>query len=349
MNTNPMVRHEHTLIAQHAADWLRRLQSDDITEHAAFIAWLRQSPLHVQEMLLAMAVEDALEGMDAQRRIDLDALVAAASGNVVPLRIADPAVAPVRNKPSTRWRWIAGAAAAVLLVVALGLMLPASLGRTQYATELGEQRAVSLDDGSLVYLNTLSRVRTNFSATARDIYLLEGQAMFRVTHDADRPFRVHTDTAVIQAIGTQFDVRRLQGRTEVAVIEGVVKVSTAVAVKVDTALPTSQKLAAGQATAVSSTVAPVPPPHTADVKDIMAWQQRRLVFRKDPLADIAEEFNRYGRVKMRIEGPALRAREFSGTFDADDPALLLSFLERDTTVVVERRGGEIYIRPRSTP
>ncbi|MBL8266493.1 FecR family protein [Steroidobacter sp.] len=347
MTANSIARQEHQLIAQHAADWLRRLQSGDPAEHAAFIAWLKQSPLHVQETLLAMSVDDALDGFDSQRRIDLDVLLGDAR-NVVPLR-TDTRVAASIKHPSRKKRWLMSLAASVLLAVTAGLLLPSLLNRTKFETTLGEQRAISLEDGSVVHLNTLSRIRTDYSASARDIYLLEGQAIFRVAHDAQRPFRVHTDTAIVQAIGTQFDVRQLAGRTQVAVIEGVVQVSTLPAGKVEQA-PAPQQLRAGQIVAVGlaagSATEPVPAPKVTDVKDITAWQQRRLVFRKDRLSDIAAEFNRYGRVKMNVEGEQLRAREFSGTFDADDATLLLSFLERDTSVSVERTGNEIRIRPR---
>jgi transmembrane sensor len=346
MTTNAMARTEQLLIAQHAADWLRRLQSADAAEHAAFLDWLRQSPLHVQEMLLSMSVDDALDGFDAQRRIDLNALLSDDS-NVLPLRIAMPEVTAAPKKRWLRTNWGIGLAASMVLLVTLGFLLPWLLSGTQFETTLGEQRAISLEDGSVVHLNTLSRIRTAYTANARDIYLLEGQAIFRVAHDASRPFRVHTDSAIVQAIGTQFDVREIEGRTQVAVIEGVVQVSVLSPKEVKLALPAPQQLRAGQVVALSSPTGDIAPLPTTEVKDVTAWQQRRLVFRKDQLADIAAEFNRYGRAKLRVEGDELRARRFSGTFDADDPALMLSFLERDSTVVVERHDREIRIYPRA--
>lgn len=61
-------------------------------------------------------------------------------------------------------------------------------------------------------------------------------------------------------------------------------------------------------------------PAAVDVADMMAWWQHRLVFRKQTLADIAFEFNRYNRKpQIRVEGEALQARQFNGVFDADDP------------------------------
>lgn len=65
-----------------------------------------------------------------------------------------------------------------------------------------------LNDGSIVYLNTRSRVEEQFSRQARNVRLLEGEAMFSVEHDRARPFRMISDDTVIQAIGTQFNVYR---------------------------------------------------------------------------------------------------------------------------------------------
>jgi hypothetical protein len=59
--------------------------------------------------------------------------------------------------------------------------------------------------------------------------------------------------------------------------------------------------------------------HTiVDASDAVAWQQRRLVFRRQTLANIVEEFNRYNHQQVRVEGAEALARVYSGVFDADD-------------------------------
>ena len=60
--------------------------------------------------------------------------------------------------------------------------------------------------------------------------MLRGEALFRVHHDAGRPFRVYTDDAIVQAVGTQFDVYRRDDGTVVSVLEGRVDVTPAAAV-----------------------------------------------------------------------------------------------------------------------
>lgn len=350
MNTTLLAHQEEAVVAHAAADWLRRLQRVDFSERAAFLAWLRQSPLHVRELLLALAMDEALDGMDAKKRIDLEGLIASVSNKGLPLHADVPDHAVIRKRFAPRWAAVA--IAAVLAVVSVSLYWSPLAFFTRgdtYITKLGEQRGVPLQDGSVIYLNTESRVREEYSKTARDVYLLEGQAIFQVKHDANRPFRVHTNNAVVQAIGTKFDVRRLDGSTEVGVIEGVVKIGTSnpspqVAAESEAAAP--QKLVAGQAITIDAASGRVSAPQTLDVADIAAWQQRRLVFRKEALATIAAEFNRYNRVAIRIEDATVGARRFSGTFQADDPALLIGFLERDPTLVIQRQPEAIVITAR---
>src|SRR5690606_30551494 len=102
-----------------------------------------------------------------------------------------------------------------------------------YTTSVGEQRAVELPDGTAVAINARSCLRVAFSGHARAVYLYDGQAMFTVAKDASRPFRVYVvapgrspagNGAVIQALGTKFDVQRRADRVEVAVIEGMVQI-----------------------------------------------------------------------------------------------------------------------------
>src|SRR5262249_31967908 len=110
-----------------------------------------------------------------------------------------------------------------------------------YRTGVGEQRRVELADGSVVHLNSKSRVRVIYSDRARDFRLLEGEALFKVGHDAARPFRVRAGDNLIRALGTQFNVLRRPSGTTVQVIEGAVQVST----HADEKSPAAAQLARG--------------------------------------------------------------------------------------------------------
>jgi transmembrane sensor len=191
-------------------------------------------------------------------------------------------------------------------------------------------------------LNTHSRVALRFSNQLREVRLLQGEALFRVHHDATRPFRVYTADAVIQAVGTQFNVYERADGTEVAVIEGRVSVTAEshppreIATRSVGASEEAHVARSGQ---VSVRSAP-------DVSDVLAWRERRLVFKQETLGRIVSEFNRYSDRQIRLEGADAKSRLFSGVFDVDDPESLAQVLTRDATLSVRNSDNGIVISSR---
>jgi transmembrane sensor len=106
-----------------------------------------------------------------------------------------------------------------LVAVCLGWWLTFSPAE-QFQTKVGEQRSVVLADGSRVTLNTASKIEVRLQADHRVVQLLQGEALFEVAHDAQRPFDVHAGHVVVRAVGTQFDIDRRATRTVVTVVEG---------------------------------------------------------------------------------------------------------------------------------
>lgn len=333
-------------IAEEAAQWLLELEEPG-ADQARFAAWLEASPRHVEEFLLASATWHAFDTMDRNRAIDVAQLLASARSNVEPL---DVGVAIDRREPSAapgRWRPMRQRLAAALTLLAVGCLLWFGVvdRGTDYVTGVGEQRAFKLPDGSLVTLNTRSRVVVRFTPEARVIELVQGEALFSVQHDTQRPFRVLAGGAAVQAVGTQFNVHRGADATTVAVLEGIVQVSSldGAAAGGNAQTSTADRINAGEQAQVSATGQVLH--HTnAELERVMAWRERRLVFRDEPLANVADEFNRYNNTRLVIEGAATRERRMSGVFNADDPGALIAFLDRDPTLSVQSQQGSVVIR-----
>ena len=342
--------HEVLNIAQQAADWLRIMQTPELEDDEGFLNWLKESPLHVREFLLAYRMDQKLGHMDSARQIDVEALISRISPNVLPIgaRAASPVLHAMPRERTWAIRIAAGVAFLTLAVLTMQFFKgPDGI----YATNVGEQRTFALDDGSLVFLNTHSRVQVRFDQRWRDVYLQDGQALFEVRHDAARPFRVHAGSSIIQAIGTQFDVRRFTDRVTVSVVEGTVQVSTTNEYPAKHAAVVPAKVTAGQAATIIDAGGQIGPSVRTDTGAVVAWRQQQLVFEQAPLTQIVAEFNRYNRSpQLRVGNEEIGSRRFNGVFGARHPESLLLYLAKtNNTLVFEHRGDEVIIRVRPGP
>ena len=73
------------------------------------------------------------------------------------------------------------------------------------------------------------------------------------------------------------------------------------------------------------------------IESVMAWTERRLVFRDQPLIAVIGEFNRYRMQPLVLDDPELAAVKISGVFDLSDTESLIAYLGAYETVQVDRR------------
>lgn len=335
--------------AHGAAYWLATLSDESCTdgERQQFSEWLRASARNIEEFLkLSTLVRTANRRAELWPDHSVASLIAEAkaSSNVAALKS--------RITPSNtliQRRVLPWVMAASIALVALGAALIVSDGRwtswpsATYQTVVGEQRSITLDDGSIVELNSRSQLRTRFTRNLRAVELIEGEAIFRVSKDADRPFRVRTGATDIVVVGTAFNVNADRSRTIVTVLEGRVRVdrraSTAGAPGADPANAAPIELAVGEQLTVAH-ARPVVRVSLPDTEKVTSWTQRRLIFDETSIAAAAAEFARYSPRQIRIDDAGIAARTITGVFDATDPAALVEFLRADETVaVVAERDG----------
>jgi len=258
---------------------------------------------------------------------------------------------------------------ALLVVGSVGAWIYSE--RNTYRTAIGEQRSLTLSDGSIVELNARSKIRVVYGPAERDVELLSGQALFRVARDSTRPFIVTTDNARVRAVGTQFDVYRKPIGTTVTVLEGRVSVlpengagnpstnpktrsahpASRVHPRPDTTAGTAAILAdnsddvllsAGEQATVTGTSAERNA--SPNVTAATAWTRHQLVFDGTPLRDVIEEFSRYSPHRLVIDSPELADLKISGQYISADPQSLLRFLSLQTGVTITDTNGETHIR-----
>lgn len=216
------------------------------------------------------------------------------------------------------WKNVSAAAAMIVLVVlSISVFIDMRPQHSQIAartfhTAIGETREVVLKDGSLMKLNTNSMATTKFSRDQRLVELSDGEAFFDVVRDENRPFLVRALGGEVRVMGTAFNLRNRCGKVMVEVARGRVMVR-----KLGTRennINAQAIVSADQWVSYRKWEGPEKV-QTGHLKCALAWQEEKLVFHSEPLADVLKQIEDYYpvRIKLAHSGPA---RELmTGTFD----------------------------------
>lgn len=333
-------------LSEQAAHWWVVLNGEDCTQSDCreFATWVSQGPDRVEAYLQTVTAMSTLRSSRVQwPTTPVETLVreARAVRKVETL----PTRGVLAEKPRLLGRlmpWAAGIAAMLLLAMSPFLLTEPT---QRFRTDVGEQLSVRLGDGSLMTLNTDSNVEVSFDPKHRAVRLISGEALFQVAHEPARPFDVTAGRANIRAVGTEFNVNRRHANTTVTVLEGRVIVSAREIGGGNAA--TSATVPGGTTSAaleardrlVMEDSGPVSIGRIGDIEAVKAWTARRLVFENHPLGEIAEEFNRFNRKKIRIADETLRQQEVTGMFKADDPQSFLAFVADIPGVTVHEADG----------
>ena len=200
---------------------------------------------------------------------------------------------------------------------------PGSVTVRDYETPVGGYEKAYLSDGSLMQLNTASRVQVRYSSDRREILLEQGEAIFSVMHMQNRPFVVRADNLVAAAVGTVFSVRLYgNGPVEVLVEEGRVAISARGGASWSTILtPGSRAILEGEALHMREI-------GIDEVEGQLLWAKGELQFKSTTLEAAIREFNRYNRHQIVIDGSPAPQVMIGGVFGTSDPEAFLASLQR---------------------
>ncbi|HZI26677.1 MAG TPA: FecR domain-containing protein [Gemmatimonadaceae bacterium] len=342
-------------VAQQAGTWFIANQSGSLeqAERADFMAWLKASPIHVEEYLGVALVAHDLPAAAEDPRLPLESLLELARADdtdrVVPIEASLSVREPARRIRAPYRRSFATSIAAVALLLAASVLWWMRDGEflglpKAYQTAHGEQAVAQLPDGTELHLNTDSAVTVRYTRSERVVEIARGQALFTVARDDHRRFRVAAGDVHVVAVGTRFDSYRRPDATIVTVVEGSVAVLSGSPPPpgVTGFPPGALRVNAGYQVHVDTggvSAQPIP----VDVQQTVAWLQRKIAFEQRPLGEVADEFNRYVPIPIEIDEAALRALPISGVFDAYDIDSFVAFLQALDGVRVERTNARIRV------
>ncbi|MEM7190939.1 MAG: FecR domain-containing protein, partial [Pseudomonadota bacterium] len=218
-----------------------------------------------------------------------------------------------RRSKGRRFLQVAAAAAAAIVLALAGPDL-LILTQADYVTATAEVQEINLPDGTKVHLGADSAMTVDMKAATRRIDLLQGEALFEVTHDQNRPFLVSSGDLLVRVTGTTFHV---QASGSVAVGSGSVEVAT---------LSESQteELKAGDWARLDRGGAMTR--GTAPPEDITSWIDGRLIVRNRTIGDVIDDLSRYHRGRIIVTATDLTSRRVTGVYKTGDPIAALRLL-----------------------
>jgi transmembrane sensor len=283
-----------------AAVWVTDLHGPERSEalEAALRRWLAEDPRHAKAFELATDAWQRSGNLQLPLGADATQRMRGPRLNLAPLTLAG--------------------ALSLALVLAAGFYW---LKDPTLTTGYGEQKIVDLSDGTEVTLNANSRLTVSYSTHLREVTLLRGEALLNVTKHQDRPFVVIAGSRKVIALGTQFDVCQAEsGSTSYAVtlIEGRIAVQPLTAPNLwPASSSTAVILAPGERLRFAANAPDMR--DTPPLERVTAWQHGQLIFEDTSLREAAQEFNRYGKRRIRIDPSVADTLRVGGVFRIGDP------------------------------
>jgi len=302
-----------------AGEWIARRDHSDwnAQNQSELDAWLAESPAH---MIAFLRLSDIW-----QRANRLRALGGSARDEIARLRFGN----------------FAGRVAAGLTVIVLAAMVTAYYftvpQETIYATPVGGHRAIALNDGSHIELNTDTILRVRDSKRKQIVELEKGEAYFQIRHDPSRNFMVLVGNHVITDIGTKFLVRSEPNRLEVALTEGRAQFDT------HEGPSRSVLLTPGEVLVMSGGLIKTTRKSNQTMAEELGWRRGMLVFDNIPLGDAVAEFNRYSAKKLVVADEAAAKIPVSATFPTNGVGDFVQLAQAVLGLRIEHRNDEIVI------
>jgi len=183
----------------------------------------------------------------------------------------------------------------------------------------GKRTQVTLSDNSSVWLNSGSKLiyPVRFADKKREVYL-EGEAIFEVSHNKQRPFHVITRDMDIKVLGTVFDV---SAYTDDATSSTILESGS-----VELKYKTNSLLSQSKITMVPGMLAVYDPIEKSvkqtqvNTKLYTSWREGYFVFERQSLEEILKKISRYYNVSIQLEDQSMANETFTGPLDLRNSA-----------------------------
>ncbi|RGX81184.1 FecR family protein [Bacteroides stercorirosoris] len=249
----------------------------------------------------------------------------------------------IEHKKRTWFHRITKTVAASVAVVCLiwgGLNLWNDMNRQQIVyleafTSYGERKRIQLPDGTLLTLNSCSRIRypERFIDDERRVEL-EGEGYFQVYKNERQPFIVNTSRLNVRVLGTRFDVKSYSsdeivsvdvesGKVQVDLPEAMMRLQAKEQVLINTASGEYSK--------------------RREERSVAVWRKGGLRFNSTPIRDVAKELERMYNCRITFADGQEFSNLISGEHDNKSLEAVLQSMEYTSGIRYKKEGNNVLL------
>ncbi len=206
------------------------------------------------------------------------------------------------------------------------------------STGKGEKAIVPLADGSIVYLNSGSKLTypRYFDSVTREV-LLDGEAYFVIERNEQMPFKVQAGNLITEVLGTEFNVRgRKPGRIDVTVISGKVKTYRSENRQETVEIDNGEMLKFSDQSGFKKI-------KNIDISKILAWRENKLAFSRTPFEDVLQEIELNFGIRTKLLNEELKSKTLTGVFETDSLNEIILALSISLDVDIYRKGNYLIV------
>lgn len=226
------------------------------------------------------------------------------------------------SKPKYSFLKIVSLSAAAILIMglAVGFLLKDELidrfityPQVTIETKQGENKKVTLPDGSVVTLNAVTKLSypSHFKHKAREVTLVDGEAYFDVKHDEETPFEVKAGKTLTHVLGTAFNISSYSFSQTISVTVTHGKV----AVNNEMLLPNEQLVYHKTSAKLQK--------RTLLASNVTAWLQGGLAFSDESFKTVAAILERKYNVSINFANQEMEDFHFTANYGSADGLLVI--------------------------
>lgn len=211
-----------------------------------------------------------------------------------------------------------------------------------YRTAKGQQKQITLPDGTTVKLNTATAFDISFNGKSRLLSLREGEIQVHTATTSSqelKPLIVQTQEAVLSPTEANFTVRQYNEMTRVGIVKGPLKVTPKFSNNAQGAFfDTGHQIELSSHAFLSD---------NALKSETTSWLDNMLAVHNMPLKQFIEEVSRYHRGRLRVS-PDIENIDVSGAFPLQDINIIFNMLSHTYPININSHLGNYWVTLEAT-